>query len=73
MEGFTVLKFDAGDAGSGEVEFFNRGVEAEFAAMFLEDFGHAFGDFAETSLNMVDAVFVFEVRENGEEGGALPG
>lgn len=68
----TVFEFDRGDAGAVVVELFDGGVEADFAAFFFDDFGHGFRDFAEASLDVVDAESVFDVGEDGEEGGAFP-
>lgn len=69
---FAVGGFDGGDGCAVEVGLFDGGGKPEIAAVFLEDGGHSFGYFAEAALDVVDAVFVFEVGEDGEECGAFP-
>ncbi len=72
-EDFAIFQFHAAALCAGELQFLDGGIEAQSAAIFLEKLGHAFRDFAQAALDVIDAVAVFDVGKNAEECGAAPG
>ena len=54
-------------------DLFDFGLVANFAAFLSDDFGHAFGNFGETTLHVVDSMFVFDIGKDTKKGGAIPG
>ena len=67
-----------GEANLGRIftlveDLFDFGLVANFAAFLSDDFGHAFGNFGETTLYVIDTMFVFDIGEDTKKGGAIPG
>ena len=54
-------------------DFFDFGLVANFATFLSDDFGHAFGNFGETTLHVVDPMLVFDIGKDTKKGGAIPG
>lgn len=73
FDGFSVGEGDGSGVFSVVIYLYDFGIELNFSAVFFEGFCHACGDVRESALDVVDAVGVFDVGEDGEEGWAVPG
>lgn len=72
-ENLAVDELHFGRCFANILDFPDLGIEADFAALLFHHPGHAFRDFREAALGVVDPVFVFDVGKNAEEPGAFPG
>ena len=67
-----------GEADLGRVfalveDLLDFGLVANFAAFLSDNFGHAFGNFGETTLHVEDPMFVFDIGKDTKKGWAIPG
>ena len=71
-EDFAIGEFDFGGAFTAVFDFLDLRLETDLAAFFFDHSAHAFGDFREAALGVVDAVPVFNVGKDAKKSGAFP-